>query len=50
MLTQGANSNNNRGYKDEKKTTVKVSCFKRESKVKALMFSNTSWQTNFDDN
>ena len=36
MLTQGAN-NNDRGYKDEK-TAGKVSCFKRESKVRAFCY------------
>ena len=40
MLTKGAKNNNNRGYKDEKKTAGKVSCFKRESKVRAFLFSN----------
>ena len=46
MLTQGAKSTTTEGTK-MKKTAGKVSCFKRESKVRAFCFQTISWQTNF---
>ena len=46
MLTQGAKTTTTEGTR-MKKTAGKVSCFKRESKVRAFCFQTISWQTNF---
>ena len=46
MLTQGAKTTTTEGTR-MKKTAGKVSCFKRESKVRAFCFQTISWQTIF---